>query len=246
VINRSAEFGLIALQGPRAQSILSRLTAAPLADLPAFHLLRGEVAGVPASISRTGYTGEDGFELFVPSDRAEPAWNRLLEIGTPEGLVPVGLGARDTLRLEARLLLYGNDIDETRTPCEAGLRRFISFDKGEFLGRDVLLEQAERGPALRLVGFEMLESGIPRHGHPVLSGGEPVGEVTSGGPAPFLHRNIGLAYVPAALAGPDSEFEVDIRGSRRRARVVKGPFYRRSARKENPNAPQRTSLQQGT
>jgi aminomethyltransferase len=246
IVNRSADFGLIALQGPRAAAILSGCAAVPPADLRFFHLVRTEVAGVQTLLSRTGYTGEDGFELFVPAERAVIVWDRLLETGDPEGLVPVGLGARDTLRLEARLLLYGNDIDETTTPLEAGLRRFISFDKGDFLGRAVLFEQAERGTARRLAGFEMVEPGIPRHGYEVQFDGKPIGTVTSGGPAPFLRRNIGLAYLPASQADPETEIGIEIRGSRRRARVVKGPFYRRSARKETAHASPGASLQQGT
>ena len=228
VVNRSADFGLIALQGPAAADRLAAVTPAPVAALRPFRFLRGDVAGVSCLISRTGYTGEDGFEICTPWDGAEPVWNRLLEAGDGDAPVPIGLGARDTLRLEAKLLLYGQDMDETTTPWEAGLGRFIRFDTGDFLGRAVLLRQSEEGPDRRLAGFEMVDAGIARHGYRVVRNGAEIGRVTSGGPAPFLRRNIGLAYLPSAVAAPGTEIDVEIRDAARRARVVQGPFYRRS------------------
>lgn len=232
VTNRSADFGLLALQGPRAQSILSRCSDASLDRLAGFHLARGRVAGVETIITRTGYTGEDGFELYVPSTQAGLIWDHLLEEGAVDGLEPIGLGARDTLRLEARLLLHGSDLDETTTAWEAGLRRFIRFDKGAFPGREILLAQSRKGPERLLAGFEMIDPGIPRHGYGIIYNGKTVGHVTSGGHAPFLRKNIGLGYLPLALAEAGQEVEVEIRGRTRRAKIVKGPFYRRPARTE--------------
>jgi aminomethyltransferase len=183
----------------------------------------------PAIVARTGYTGEDGFEIFVPPDAASALWRRLVEAGQPQGLLPAGLGARDTLRLEARMMLYGNDMDETTTLIEAGLGWIVSLDeaKGDFNGRAVLAGQKASGAPRKLVGFEMTERGIPRHGYPVYLGDEAQGAVTSGTYAPFLKKSIGLCYLPAARSGVGTELAVEIRGRRTAARVVATPFYKR-------------------
>ena len=228
--NRSDEFALLALQGPRAQEILQALTALPLEGVKYYHFAQGQVAGVDAVVSRTGYTGEDGFEITIAPAAAPAAWTALLEQGRDKGLVPAGLGARDTLRLEARMCLYGNDIDETTTLVEAGLGWIVSLEehKGDFTGRAVLEAQKAAGPPRRLVGFEVMGRGIARHGYPVQIGERVIGAVTSGTYAPFLKKNIGLCYLPAAKAAVGTEFAVDIRGQRVPARVVPTPFYKRA------------------
>jgi aminomethyltransferase len=225
----SDTFALIALQGPKAEAILQGLTPLPLAPIGFYHFAEGQVCGQPAIVARTGYTGEDGFELFLSPAAAPAVWRRLIEAGRPHGLVPAGLGARDTLRLEARMMLYGNDMDETTTLIEAGLGWIVSSDeaKGDFTGRPVLLEQKAKGAPRKLIGFETTERGIPRHGYPVFLGGEPSGTVTSGTYAPFLEKSIGLAYLPAARAAVGTELAVEIRGRRIGARVVPTPFYKR-------------------
>jgi aminomethyltransferase len=188
------------------------------------------VDGHPAIVSRTGYTGEDGFELFVAPDAAPALWKKLVETGGPHGLLPAGLGARDTLRLEARMCLYGMDMDETTTLIEAGLGWIVSLDpgKGDFPGRGVLEAQKKGGPPRKLVGFEVLGRGIARHGYPVLVHHQPAGAVTSGTYAPFVQKNIGLCYLPAAHAAVGTEFEIDVRGRPVPARVVPTPFYKRA------------------
>lgn len=228
--NRSDEFALLALQGPRAQEILQPLTAVDLPSVKFYHFAEGAVAGVPAIVSRTGYTGEDGFEVFVPPGAAVPLWQALIEKGRGAGLVPAGLGARDTLRLEARMCLYGNDLDETTTLVEAGLGWIVSVDpaRGDFPGRAVLEAQKKDGPPRKLVGFEVLGRGIARHGHPVHLGDRVVGAVTSGTYAPYVKKNIGLCYLPAARSAVGTELEIDIRGRRVPARVVPTPFYKRA------------------
>jgi len=230
MVDRSDHYALLALQGPRAEVILKGLTPMDVSSIAHYRFREGEVDGHEAIVSRTGYTGEDGFEIFVASEQAEALWRRLVEHGQSQGLVPAGLGARDTLRLEARMCLYGNDIDETTTLVEAGLGWIVSLDeaKGDFLGRSVLEEQKKNGPQRKLVGFEVIGRGIARHAYPVYVGGEPAGRVTSGTYAPFLQKNIGLCYLPSALAAQGHEFEIDIRGRRVGARVVPTPFYKRS------------------
>jgi aminomethyltransferase len=227
--DRSDAYALLALQGPVAQEILQGLTPLELPAIKFYHFAVGEVDGRPATVSRTGYTGEDGFEIFVAPEHAEPLWRRLMEAGRGKGLSPAGLGARDTLRLEARMCLYGNDMDETTTLVEAGLGWIVSLDeaKGDFLGRSVLAAQKASGPSRKLVGFEVTGRGIARHGYPVYLGEEVVGAVTSGTYAPFLQKNIGLAYLPAARSGVGTEFEVEVRDRRVPARVVPTPFYKR-------------------
>jgi aminomethyltransferase len=227
--NRSDEIALLALQGPRAQEILQGSTTLDLPAIAYYHFRVGEVDGHPATVSRTGYTGEDGFELFVSAGHAEPLWRRLLEAGREKGLVPAGLGARDTLRLEARMCLYGNDMDETTTLVEAGLGWIVSLDeaKGEFPGRAVLTEQKRSGAPRKLVGFEVVGRGIARHGYAVYLGEEAAGAVTSGTFAPFLQKSIGLCYLPSSHSAVGTELRVDVRGRRVPAKVVPTPFYKR-------------------
>jgi aminomethyltransferase len=223
----SDETALLALQGPRAEGILSALTDADLGAIRYYHFAEGRVDGRAAVISRTGYTGEDGFELYLANDDAVPVWRRLLEAGRSEGLVPAGLGARDSLRLEMGYALYGNDLDESRTPLEAGLGWVVKLDKGDFLGRDALVRQREQGVRERLAGFRLRERGFPRHGYPVLVDGKPAGVVTSGVLSPSLGEGIGMAYLPAAAAKAGSRIEIVIRGQPIPAEVVRPPFYTR-------------------
>ena len=227
--NRSDAYALVALQGPRAVEILQPLTALDLGGLKYYHFADAEVDSHPVTVSRTGYTGEDGFEIFVPPAHVEAFWKRLLESGGEKGLVPAGLGARDTLRLEARMCLYGQDMDETTSLVEAGLGWIVSLDeaKGDFPGRAILAEQKKNGAPRKLVGFEVTGRGIARHGYPVLVHDERVGEVTSGTYAPFLQKNIGLCYVPATRAAVGTELDIDIRERKVPARVVPTPFYKR-------------------
>lgn len=225
--NTSDRWCQLALQGPRAQDILETLTEAPLAAVKYYGFVQDNVCGVPCIVSRTGYTGEDGFELYGPAEAAEKLWKGMLAAGAASGLVPAGLAARDTLRLEAKMALYGNDIDETTTVLEADLGWILKIEKGDFLGRDVLLRQKAEGVSRLLVGFETEGRAIARHGHPALSSGSPAGTVTSGTFAPFLKKNIGLVYLPIALRQPGSRFEIDIRGRLEPAVVVPTPFYSR-------------------
>ncbi|MBM4109688.1 MAG: glycine cleavage system aminomethyltransferase GcvT [Phycisphaerae bacterium] len=226
-VYRSDEFAQVALQGRLAPEILQRLTRADLAGLRYYWFTETEVAGVPAVVARTGYTGEDGFEVFVSPAQAQRLWDALLEEGGPKGLVPVGLAARDTLRLEMKFALYGNDIDETTSPLEAGLGWVVKLDKGPFVGSDVLARQKAAGVGRRLVGFELVDRAVPRHGYACLADGGAVGTVTSGTLSPSLDKPIGMAYLPSRLAAVGSRFVVDVRGKPREAVVVKTPFYRR-------------------
>jgi aminomethyltransferase len=226
VQDRSDETALIAVQGPRAWGTLEKLAKMSIA-LSRFQTTTLTLLGQPCRIARTGYTGEDGFELFCDNNAAESLWNALLEHGAEFGAVPVGLAARDTLRLEAKLALYGNDIDETTNPIEAGLAWTVKFDKADFIGKSALVQVVAEGPKRKLVGFEMIGRGIARHGYPLLSNAqEPLGICTSGAPSPTLGKNIGLGYLPVNLAELGSEFLVDCRGRMIAARVVPTPFYR--------------------
>ncbi|HVO12748.1 MAG TPA: glycine cleavage system aminomethyltransferase GcvT [Vicinamibacteria bacterium] len=227
--NLSDQYALLALQGPRAEAILQPLTPLPLKEIAFYHFAEGRVLGHEAIVARTGYTGEDGFEIFLPPSVAASVWRRLVEEGRPQGLLPAGLGARDTLRLEAKMMLYGNDMDETTTLIEAGLSWIVSLEeaKGDFNGRQVLAAQKKEGAPRRIVGFETTERGIPRHGYPVLLDGAPASTVTSGTFAPYLQKSIGLCYLPAARAAVGTPLAVDVRGRRVAARVVSTPFYRR-------------------
>ena len=223
--DRSDDVALLALQGPKAQEILARLTAASLDAIRYYRFAEGEVDGVPATISRTGYTGEDGFELYLPAERAVGVWRRLLETGREDGLLPAGLGCRDSLRLEMGYALYGSDLDEQTSPLEAGLGWVVKLDKGEFAGREALVREKEAGVARKLVGFRLRERGFPRHGYPVLADGATVGSVTSGVLSPTLGEGIGMAYVPVALAKPGTEIGIGIRGASVPAEVVRPPFH---------------------
>ena len=228
--NRSADFCQIALQGPEARRILQQLTETPLDEIKYYHFREGEVDNVPAIISRTGYTGEDGFEVYAAAEEAERLWNKILDAGgygTSNGVMPCGLAARNTLRLEAAMALYGHEIDETTTLLEAGLGWICKLNKGDFIGRERLARQKEEGIRRKLVGFEVTERGIARDGQDVLIGGERAGRVTSGSPAPFLKKNIGLAYVPIEHASEGQEIQIDVRGRAVGARIVKTPFYKR-------------------
>lgn len=223
---------LLALQGPAAARILARVTDAPAGELAAFHFVEeAHVCGVQALISRTGYTGEDGFELYLRAEDAAAVWRGLLAAGKDGGLVPVGLGARDTLRFEARLPLYGQELSREITPLEAGLGIFVKLEKGDFIGREALLKQKEEGLPRKLAGIEMLDRGIPRSHYPVYAGpdGEQIGEVTTGTQSPTLKRNVGLALLKREYSAPDTEVWVEIRGKRLKAQVVKTPFYKRGA-----------------
>ena len=226
VIDRSEETGLIALQGPEAQEILGLLTDTDLDGIRYYHFAEGTVADVPAVISRTGYTGEDGFELYLPAERTAHVWQRLLDVGRKYGLLPAGLGARDSLRLEMGYALYGNDIDDRRTPLEAGLGWVTKLDKGDFIGRDALAKQKEAGVRERLVGFICQERGFPRHGYTVQIDGEAVGEVTSGIVSPMLQQGIGMAYVPAEAAKPGTRIDIMVRDKPIPAEIVRPPFYK--------------------
>ncbi len=227
VHDASAEWCQLAIQGPHTAKIMERLVPERLSKLRYFRFIEADLAGVNSLISRTGYTGEDGFEIYAPSSAGPKLWKAVMEAGEPDGAVPVGLGARDTLRLEAKLALYGNDIDETTTLLEADLGWIVKLDKGDFLGRDVLAAQSEHGVTRKLVGFEMNGRAIARHGYPVIHDSAQVGHVTSGSYAPFLKKNIGLAYVPVELEEIGSELHVQVRGRQEAARVVPTPFYRR-------------------
>jgi len=226
-VDSSNRYALIALAGPASREVLQPLTGVELGEIAPFWFANGEVANARATIARTGYTGEDGFEIFVPPNMADRVWQALLESGRSVDLVPAGLGARDTLRLEASLRLYGNDIDETTTVLESGLGWVIGWSNESFIGRERLLEQKASGVTRRLVGFEMIDRGIARHGHRVMQGDAPVGVVTSGTQTPFLGKAIGMAYVPIDRAKPGSEIHIDIRGRAAAARVVPMPFYKR-------------------
>ncbi len=227
VRNTSEDYSQLALQGPRAAGILARVTGTDFSQLRYYWFMRGDCCGVEGLLARTGYTGEDGFEFYFSPQHSEKVWNGLLEAGRADGLVPCGLGARNTLRLEAAYPLYGHELDEQTTLLEAGLGWICKFDKGDFMGREALASQREKGLRKKLIGFEMTDRGIARDGYEVLIGGKRAGKVTSGSPAPFLKKNIGLAYVPPDNAGAGGEIEIEIRGKTARARQVALPFYKR-------------------
>ncbi|MFQ5521305.1 MAG: glycine cleavage system aminomethyltransferase GcvT [Candidatus Methylomirabilia bacterium] len=223
--NISGETALLAVQGPAAETVVQRLADRDLTGIRYYAFAEGRVAGVPARISRTGYTGEDGFELYVAATAAERLWFQLLHEGEPDGILPVGLGARDTLRLEMRYALYGNDIDQTTNPLEAGLGWVVKLAKGEFVGREAIERARALGVRRKLVGFEMVDRSVPRHGHRILRQGEELGIVTSGSYGPAVDKYIGLGYVPIDYAQVGSEIEVEVRGTPRKARIVPTPFY---------------------
>jgi aminomethyltransferase len=226
ITNQSDETGLIAVQGPTAVALVQSIADRPVETLKSFTFTEALVGGVKAFVARTGYTGEDGFEIFSPATQTAALWDALLGAGDKFGLKPIGLGARDTLRLEARLSLYGNDIDEEHTPHEAGLT-WVVKGKG-FLGEEALARQKAEGLSRKLVGFVMKERGTARHGYNIVDdGGQPIGVVTSGSLGPTVGTNIGLGYVPTALAQPGTRLQIDCRGKTAAAEVVQGPFYKR-------------------
>jgi aminomethyltransferase len=227
VVDTSARYALIALQGPASPQILHELTAIELDTMRYYWFGTGEVAGVRATVSRTGYTGEDGFEIFVAPAQAPRVWQALLQAGAAYDIRPCGLGARDTLRLEACMRLYGNEMDETVSVLEAGLEWIVAWQKPDFLGAARLREQKAAGVTRRLVAFEMIDRAIARHGHPVVVDGVPVGVVTSGTQTPTIKKAVGLAMVPVGLTTIGTELQIDVRGRCVRAQVVKEPFYKR-------------------
>jgi aminomethyltransferase len=223
--NVSADTGLIAVQGPRAEPLVGRLADQDVTKIGYYRFARGVVAGVPAFISRTGYTGEDGFELYTKAAETARLWAALLDAGHGAGVAPIGLGARDTLRLEMKYALYGNDIDETTNALEAGLGWVVKPAKGDFIGREALAKVRAEGVRRKLVGIEMVERAVARHGYPVLKDGRRVGVVTSGSYGPSVDKYIAMAYTETALAAVDSPLAVEIRGQAKAARVVRTPFY---------------------
>jgi aminomethyltransferase len=225
--DRSDQVGLVAPQGPAAASVLSGLTDVNLDAVGNYHAAEGTVAGVPAIVARTGYTGEDGFELFCDADRTREVWEAVASAGQPAGLRPCGLGARDTLRLEAGMPLYGNELDRDTNPFEAALGRVVKLEKGDFVGRDALEAVKDSGPVRKLIGLQMVDNAIPRAGYEVRAGGAPVGRVTSGTLSPTLGTKIAMARVAAETAGLGNAFEVVVRDRPYRAEQVKLPFYRR-------------------
>jgi aminomethyltransferase len=225
--NAGPRYSQLAVQGPRAAEILQKLTPVSLSPIRYYYFVFGKVSGVDCLIARTGYTGEDGFEIYFAPEHSEKLWDDLMSAGTPFNMIPAGLGARNTLRLEAGMCLYGHEIDDTTTPWEAGLAWICKMEKAPFLGSDVLAKQKQDGLPRKLVGFEMLDKRIGRDGYAVDAGGKEVGRVTSGCPSPSLKKNIGMAYVPPNLTGLGTDLEIDIRGQKAAARIIPLPFYKR-------------------
>jgi aminomethyltransferase len=227
VINRSDEHSQLALQGPLAREILKPLTDVDLSQMKPFSFAFGKVAGIDCLVSRTGYTGEDGFEIYTLAENPELIWKAIVTEGGPKGLLPVGLGARDTLRLEAKLMLYGNDISDKTTVLEADLKWIVKFQKGDFLGKVALEKQQQEGLKRKIAGFEVIDKGIARPHYPVFVGGEKVSEVCSGTFAPYIKKAIGLAYLPIESTEVGTEFEIGVRDKKLKARVIPTPFYKR-------------------
>jgi len=228
VEHQSDVYSQLALQGPLAETILQPLTDIDLAGMKSFHWAKGKVAGKPCLVSRTGYTGEDGFEIYTTDPDPAVIWTTLVDKGGPLGLLPIGLGARDTLRLESKLMLYGNDISDKTTVLEADLKWIVKLQKGDFLGKPVIEKQLAEGLTRKLVGFEMAEPGIARPHYPVYYKGQKVAEVASGTFSPLLRKAIGLVYLPIDGTAVGTEFEIEIRGKKAKARVVPTPFYKRA------------------
>ncbi len=227
VRNISSEYSQLALQGPRAAEIVSKVSSVNLSELKYYWFCRARFCDVGGLLARTGYTGEDGFEFYFAPGDSERVWSTLVEAGKAEGLIPAGLGARNTLRLEAGYPLYGHELDEDTTLLEANLGWITKLDKGDFIGRDALIEQRARGTRKKLVGFEMTGQGIARDGYDLYAASERAGRVTSGSYAPFLKKNLGMAYTSSPQVSPGSEVEIEIRGRRAGARIVPLPFYKR-------------------
>jgi len=228
VENNGESYAQLAIQGPKARATLQKLTPVDLGGIKYYWFTDGEVSGTPARIAHTGYTGEDGFEIYVPPADAERMWQLVMDAGAEFGIKPCGLGARNTLRLEAKMALYGHEIDASVSPLEADLGWIVKFDKGEFVGRDALLKQRESGIRRRLIGFEMRGRGIGRDGYEVFLNGAAAGWVTSGGPAPSLNKNIGLCYLPTEQSVPGTNIQIMIRNQPVDAVTVETPFYRRA------------------
>jgi aminomethyltransferase len=227
VENAGERYAQIAVQGPRGLDTLQKLTPVPLATIPYYHFKDGTVSGTQARIARTGYTGEDGFEIYIAPSDAPRIWDELLGAGEEFGIKPAGLGARNTLRLEAKMALYGHEIDASITPWEADLAWIVKLKKGDFIGRDALVKQKEQGITRKLIGFEMQGRGIGRDGYEVHVGGAPAGWVTSGGPAPTLNKNIGLCYLPSEQAQIGRTIHIMVRNQPVEAVTVPTPFYKR-------------------
>jgi aminomethyltransferase len=227
-VDSSSRYALIAIQGPAAREVLQPLTGVDLNEMKYYWFASGEVASALATVSRTGYTGEDGFEVFCRPNQADQVWQAILESGRSADVIPCGLAARDTLRLEAAMRLYGNDIDETTSVLEADLGWTIGWKKPAFIGHERLRQQKEQGVTRKLVGFEMIDRGIARHGYSVMRNGQQVGVVTSGTQTPFVKKAIGMAYVPIEMTTPGAELEIDVRGRAGKAKVVPLPFYKRA------------------
>ncbi|MEK4275879.1 glycine cleavage system aminomethyltransferase GcvT [Paenibacillus sp. FSL R7-0026] len=233
--NDSEQTALLALQGPLAVDIIGKVTDTDVSSIEPFRFVQdAEVCGVKLLLSRTGYTGEDGFELYVPADQAAAVWNGLMQAGEGYGLVPTGLGARDTLRFEARLPLYGQELSATISPLEAGVGMFVKLNAGPFIGHEALLQQKTDGPARKLVGIEVLERGIPRPHYPIYADGVQIGEVTTGTQSPTLKRNLGLALIDSKYAALGTPLEIEIRGKKLKAEVVKTPFHKRTRTSKTP------------
>ncbi|TCO61816.1 aminomethyltransferase [Caldanaerobacter subterraneus] len=230
--NVSDKIAELAIQGPKAEEILQKLTDEDLSQIKFFYFKdKVKIAGVECLVSRTGYTGEDGFEIYMPNEHAVTLWEKILEAGKDYGLKPAGLGARDTLRFEAGLPLYGNELGEDITPLEAGLGFFVKFDKGNFIGKDALLKQKEQGLKRKLVGFEMIDNGIPRHGYEVHADNQKIGYVTTGYFSPTLKKNIGLALIDSKYAQIGNQIEVIIRNKPLKAVIVDKNFYKKNYKK---------------
>lgn len=229
LVNLSSTTGLLALQGPLALEIINKVSPMPMTDLAKFSFISGKLVDTDVLIARTGYTGEDGFEIFVSASELSSCWRNLLDAGSAQGISPIGLGARDTLRLEACLSLYGHEIDESIHPLEAGIGFAVKLDKPEFLGRSALLERKAQSPKRKLAGLMMTGRGVARDGYSIVdSSGNKLGFITSGAPSPTLGRNIAIAYLPPELATIGTTVQVDCRGKVVSAEVVPMPFYKRS------------------
>jgi aminomethyltransferase len=227
VENAGERYAQLALQGPLALKTLKKLTAANLSSIGYYRFIDGAVSGAPARIARTGYTGEDGFEIYIAPGEAAGIWTEILAAGAEFGILPCGLGARNTLRLEGKMALYGNEIDATTTPFDAGLGWIVKLEKESFVGREALIKQKQRGVSRKLAGFEMRGRGIGRDGYEVYMDGAPAGWVTSGGPSPTLNKNIGLCYLPSAQAQTGRTIGILVRGQHVDAVTVSTPFYKR-------------------
>ncbi|MEE8349555.1 MAG: glycine cleavage system aminomethyltransferase GcvT [Acidobacteriota bacterium] len=228
ILDRGDAYAQLALQGPQAEAVLQQLTEIDLSSLRSYWFTRGDVDGVDSLISRTGYTGEDGFELYLPPENAPAIWDSLLTVGRPQQITPAGLAARNTLRLEMAYSLYGHEIDQTTNPWQANLGWIVKLEKGDFIGKENLQRLREKGPDRRLVGFEMVDRGIARDHYPVWVDGKQISEVTSGSPSPSLKKHVGLTYLPVQYTAVDQPLEVEVRGRHLKAKVVPTPFYKKT------------------